>query len=116
MPTLWEAFLEDYANEIFNWSLRYTLEVFWHYCQDGSRAVAEFQKDSKETISGLNKESTMQELTNEQKIDKIIKLLEEIKANQPVPYYPPIVYYPPCPQPYYPPGGTWSASISSGGG
>ena len=37
---------------------------------------------------------------------KVIKLLEEIKANQPVPYYPPIVYYPPVydpwPQPYIP--------------
>ena len=42
LPTLWDAFLEDYAAEIFNWSLRFTLEVFWHYCQDGSQAVHEF--------------------------------------------------------------------------
>ena len=41
----------------------------------------------------------------EDKLDKIIELLEGIKANQPVPYYyyPPIVYYPtvnPPSQPY----------------
>lgn len=42
MATLWDAFLEDYANEIFNWSLRYTLEIFWYYCQDGNKAVAKF--------------------------------------------------------------------------
>ena len=36
------------------------------------------------------------------KLDKIIELLEGIKANQPVPYYPPVVYYPPY-QPYVPP-------------
>ena len=40
----------------------------------------------------------------EEKLDKIIKLLEDIKAGQPMPYsprflYPPIPYYP---QPYIP--------------
>ena len=41
--------------------------------------------------------------SKEDKLDKIIKLLKEIKANQPMPYYffPPI-YYPPEPQPYIP--------------
>ena len=43
----------------------------------------------------------------DEKLDKIIELLEGIKANQPVPYYyyPQIVYYPPgyYPPPYYPP-------------
>lgn len=47
----------------------------------------------------------------DEKLDKIIKLLEEIKANQPIPYYPPVY-----PQPYMPntpnespwePGSTW---------
>lgn len=40
----------------------------------------------------------------EDKLDKIIKLLEEIKASQAIPYYvyPPIYYYPPQPQPYLP--------------
>ena len=42
MPTLWEAFIEDYADEIHNWSTRLLLEIFWHYNEDGSRAVAEF--------------------------------------------------------------------------
>ena len=46
---LWNAFLEDYANEIFNWSLRQTLEIFWHYCQDGNKAVYEFLKSTRET-------------------------------------------------------------------
>ena len=36
---LWDAFLEDYGNEIFNWSIRRTLELFWHYCQDGPKSV-----------------------------------------------------------------------------
>lgn len=44
MVELWDAFLEDYANEVFDWSLRLTLETFWHYCQDGSEAVAGFQR------------------------------------------------------------------------
>ena len=39
---LWDAFLEDYRDEIFNWSPRQLLEIFWHYCQDGNRAVYEF--------------------------------------------------------------------------
>lgn len=42
MTLLWEAFLEDYADEVFDWSLRFTLEIFWHYCQDGNKAVYEF--------------------------------------------------------------------------
>lgn len=39
---LWNVFLEDYADEVFDWSLRSMLEIFWHYCQDGSRAVHKF--------------------------------------------------------------------------
>jgi len=45
MPTLWDAFLEDYANEVFNWSLRWTLEIFWHYCQDGKTSVKEYMDE-----------------------------------------------------------------------
>lgn len=39
---LWDAFLEDYGDEVFDWSLRLILELFWEYSQDGSKAVAEF--------------------------------------------------------------------------
>ena len=41
---LWDGFLEDYASEIHsrNWTLAFVLEVFWHYCQDGTKAVKEF--------------------------------------------------------------------------
>jgi len=39
---LWDAFLEDYGNEIHDWTPRQLLEIFWHYCQDGSKAVHEF--------------------------------------------------------------------------
>ena len=46
-------------------------------------------------------------------LEKMIELLEAIKATQTLVYYYPPVYYPPCPQPYYPPGGTGSA-LSSG--
>jgi hypothetical protein len=42
MAEIWNAFLEDYRDEVFDWSLRLTLEVFWEYCQDGNKAVAEF--------------------------------------------------------------------------
>ena len=42
----------------------------------------------------------------EDKLDKIIKLLEDIKVNQPIPlpFYPPIQVYPvwPDPRPYVP--------------
>ncbi|MCK4825134.1 hypothetical protein KA005_55815 [bacterium] len=44
MPTLWEAFIEDYKEWLSNWSLRFTLEAFWHYCQDGSKQCDEFLK------------------------------------------------------------------------
>ena len=39
---LWDAFLEDYGNEIHDWAPRQLLEIFWYYCQDGSRAVHRF--------------------------------------------------------------------------
>ena len=38
---LWNAFLEDYGNEIHDWSPRLMLELFWEFCQDGNRAVAD---------------------------------------------------------------------------
>ncbi|MCK5639851.1 MAG: hypothetical protein KAJ19_03610 [Gammaproteobacteria bacterium] len=42
MRTVWDAFLEDYAEEIFNWPIRVTLEAFWHYCRDGNKGVTAF--------------------------------------------------------------------------
>jgi len=45
MPELWDAFIQDYANEIHDWSLRKTLKLFWHYCQDGCRAVHKCQQE-----------------------------------------------------------------------
>jgi hypothetical protein len=39
MATLWDAFLEDYANELWDWTPRFMLEAFWHYCNDGNKAV-----------------------------------------------------------------------------
>jgi hypothetical protein len=36
---LWNAFIQDYRDEIFDWSIRTLLELFWYYCQDGNRAV-----------------------------------------------------------------------------
>lgn len=42
MALIWDAFLEDYDYEVFfKWDLRDTLEIFWHYCQDGDTSVAE---------------------------------------------------------------------------
>lgn len=46
MPTLWDAFLEDYDQEIWDWSLRQTLEAFWHYCQNGNLAVMKWQEEN----------------------------------------------------------------------
>lgn len=42
---LWEAFIEDYKEELPNWPLRFTLIAFWRYCQDGSREVEKFLKE-----------------------------------------------------------------------
>lgn len=39
MAEIWDVFIQDYANEIFDWSTRELLEIFWHYCQDGDKAV-----------------------------------------------------------------------------
>ncbi len=41
---LWDAFLDDYGNEIHDWTPRQLLEIFWHFCQDGNKSVAEFLK------------------------------------------------------------------------
>lgn len=38
---LWDAFLEDYGNEIHDWSPRLMLELFWEFCQDGNKSVTE---------------------------------------------------------------------------
>lgn len=32
---LWEAFIEDYYDEIQSWPLDLTLELFWTYCNGG---------------------------------------------------------------------------------
>lgn len=45
--TLWNAFLEDFDHEIWDWTLRETLEAFWHYCQDGNKSVVEWRKTRK---------------------------------------------------------------------
>ena len=42
MPTIWEAFIEDYKDRLYNWPLSFTLEAFWHYCQDGSQECGDF--------------------------------------------------------------------------
>ena len=41
---LWDAFLEDFNQEVWDWSLRQTLEAFWNYCDDGNKGVSEWQK------------------------------------------------------------------------
>jgi len=54
---LWDAFLEDYSEEIFNWSMRRTLELFWNYCSGGKADVfavlnklnSEYKKEEAET-------------------------------------------------------------------
>ncbi|MCK5614354.1 hypothetical protein KAR91_71470 [Candidatus Pacearchaeota archaeon] len=38
---LWNAFLDDYKHSVKSWPLHLTLELFWHFCQDGNRAVKE---------------------------------------------------------------------------
>ncbi len=43
-------------------------------------------------------------MSKKDKLDKIITLLEEIKANQPIPYHPPLYY---DPQPYIPISNPW---------
>jgi len=43
MLTLWDAFLENYNQEIRDWTLRETLEAFWHYCQGRNKSVCEWQ-------------------------------------------------------------------------
>ena len=44
MALLWNAFLEDFGEEIWDWTLRETLEAFWYYCENGPEAVAEWAK------------------------------------------------------------------------
>ena len=42
--------IEDYADEIHGWSLRFCLEIFWHYCRDGHRAVHDFLAEKKREL------------------------------------------------------------------
>ena len=57
MALIWDAFLEDYEDEIENssWDLREILRVFWHYSQDGKKGVDKLlgleQSPSKERIN-----------------------------------------------------------------
>ncbi len=44
LKEIWERFIEIYRDKLFNWSLRYTLEIFWHFCQGGEEAVDSFFK------------------------------------------------------------------------
>jgi hypothetical protein len=60
MPHLWDAFLEDYYEEIWDWSLRLTLEIFWHYCQDGQKGVHKFF-DKKEQRRKCKAEAALRE-------------------------------------------------------
>ena len=61
MAQLWDAFIQDYQNEIFDWSTRETLEIFWYYCQDGSKAVFKLLKENRKLrdkkIERLKKEN-----------------------------------------------------------
>ena len=41
---VWDAFIKDYGENFFGWSLRFILEAFWHFSQDGSHACDEFLK------------------------------------------------------------------------
>jgi len=45
MPEIWDAFIQDYTDEILGWPLRKTLKLFWYYCQDGCRAVNKCQQE-----------------------------------------------------------------------
>ena len=40
---LWDAYLDDYKNEIFDWSPRMMLKTFCYYCDDGIRGVNRMQ-------------------------------------------------------------------------
>ena len=45
MPTMWEAFMEDYEDQYLDaWSVEFVLETFWHYCQGGKRECDAFLK------------------------------------------------------------------------
>ena len=52
---LWDAFIEDYGNEIHGWSLRTILRLFWHYCQDGSCQVYKVLHDEINDGDGKDK-------------------------------------------------------------
>ena len=54
MAELWNAFIEDYGNEIHDWTLRLILELFWYYCEDGKFGV---QSCINQKIAKLKKES-----------------------------------------------------------
>ena len=47
MPTLWDDFVENYKDELPNWSLLFTLEAFWHFCYSGDKACDGFLSRNK---------------------------------------------------------------------
>ena len=49
MAELWIAFIEDYKDQyVYAWSLEFTLEAFWHYCQDGKKECDAFLERRRE--------------------------------------------------------------------
>jgi hypothetical protein len=55
MNFLWDAFLEDFDHEIWDWSIRLTLELFWYYSQDGQECVVDRLKQLEERKHGREK-------------------------------------------------------------
>lgn len=41
MPTYWDAFLNDYGQELHDLTMRQILEKFWRYCQRVNEIPAE---------------------------------------------------------------------------
>ncbi len=66
---LWDAFLEDYERDTWDWTLRFTLEAFWYYCQDGSGAVDRFIKlRNYETVQPDSAEEAQPQIKPKEKI------------------------------------------------
>ena len=58
MVPLWDAFLEDFGKEIWDWTLREILKAFWYYCEYGPEAVTEWAERRTATESGEGKNET----------------------------------------------------------
>ncbi len=59
---LWDAFIAEHEHQLPDWSLRRTLELAWHYYQDGECSAVEKELEGEELEKASCSSSSILEL------------------------------------------------------